>query len=114
MSKQEIEKIIQSAKNALAIEQDDLELFLEHVGIYLEQLELWRAKIKENNFTQENSFQALLKQLSILHQEVTERANSAKDHVSVELAEVSKRAGALKAYVDHLPQRVTMTGKREG
>lgn len=114
MSKQELEKIIESAKIALATENDNLELFLERVGTYLDQLELWRSKIKDNNSIQESTFQPLIEQLSVLHQEVTSRANSAKDDVSTELSDVSRRAGALKAYVDHLPQRVTVAGKREG
>lgn len=114
MSNQEIEKIIQHAENALAVEADKVEFFLEKVALYLDQLELWRSKIKGVNLSQDNDFKLALDRLKVFHNEVTTRAINAKDLVSGELADVSRRAGALRAYVDHAPHRVTVTGKREG
>lgn len=110
----EIEEIIKNAQEALEIDEAEIDIFLDKVSSYLDALEKWREAVKNEEVEKNNAFKEKLGILKELHDKIVSRSNLAKDKVANSLSDISKRAGALKSYIDHVPQRISIAGKREG
>lgn len=124
----DVENLIALANEAFAVDASALALFVEKVGLYLEHLESWRARVERfdpplekllQNSSPQNSgasdeFRKQCSELHRVHQQIIERAALLKGNVSDEMKGLRKKATALKAYVDRFPKRITIAGKREG
>ncbi len=113
---QNIRALIALAEKAIADESAGTDVFLESVAHYILALEDWRANVApEGEATRVDEPSRLaLGELNEIHHRLLARANELKQSLVSEMGEAKKKAGALRAYVDRFPQRITITGKREG
>lgn len=99
------------------------EQFVADVSEYLDSFEKW-AKLAETynsggerkSLPQEEQerIKNHVEELGGLHLEVIDLANRFKDEVAEKMGEVYRRAQGMRRYVDRLPQRITIAGKRKG
>lgn len=108
--------LIEHAREIVAIPAEELEAFVQQVDVYLETLELWREDVvsKTPPSAVADLIRAKVGELQTLHAEVLQRADSAKERVRGEIGDVQRRASVLKSYVDTLPSRISLVGKKEG
>ncbi len=99
------------------------ERFVEAVSEYLDRFEHWSLLAERYNDgpdrkrlseAEQQRIRKQVEELAGLHLEVIDLANRHKDDVAEKMGEVHKRAQGMKRYVDRLPQRITIAGKREG
>jgi hypothetical protein len=99
------------------------ENFVQSVSEYLDRFEQWTKLADRYNAGPERDqlpdpekqrLKRSIEDLVGLHLAVIELANRHKDDVAEQMGEVHKRAQGLRRYVDRLPQRVTIAGKRKG
>lgn len=115
----QVATLIEYAQSALLV-KDNYDGFLEHSQKYLDALEAWQKDFATEIQTAESSLSVVsselkvqLKKLSVVHQQLMTMAYNEKDKVSSELGEINKRAGSIKKYLDRLPSRVSITGKKK-
>ncbi len=100
----------------VAIPEDDLVAFVEQVDVYLAALDSWREDVVRQAPAPAiaEQIRANVGALQGLHADVLKRADAAKERVRGEIGDVQRRASALKSYVDTLPSRISLVGKKEG
>ena len=109
----EIAVLKRLAEQVLSLDQAATEPFLNLVTEYLESFDRWSVAVSVTGVPSE-SLRGALEELSGLHQQVIERADSHREKIKWDLGEIHRRAQGLKAYVDRFPSRITIAGKREG
>lgn len=112
------------AKAALAIaDAADAEAFVAETGKYLVAFENWQKGLGGKNPLSDSSplppaekevLRKELTELNELHQRLIQRASQEKDNVGSAMGDMHRRAAGLKKYIDILPSRITIAGKREG
>ena len=126
-----VQRLIESAREIIADEEitsplpaeRSAERFVESVSAYLDQFEKWTALAERYNSGEErhklpeaeqNRLRQEVEQLVGLHLQVIDLANQHKDDVAEQMGEVHRRAQGMRRYVDRLPHRITIAGKRQG
>lgn len=126
-----IQRLIETARRLIADEvssnpnsiQRSADRFVETVSGYLDQFEKWTPLADAYNSSSERKKLPEQHQLRIkqdienlvgLHLQVIDLANQHKEDVAGKMGEVHRRAQGMRRYVDRLPQRITIAGKREG
>lgn len=110
-----IRRLITLAETALASEAGEVDGFLTAVGNYITALEDWRAKIGDATAKDVDAdIRALLEELNGVHTKLLSSGDRLKAGLVHEMGENKKKATALRAYVDRLPQRITIAGRRKG
>lgn len=113
-------QLTQSAKKILELPQEsDVDQFLELVDSYMIEFTDWFALLEKTlqaGMAEEelSQFKALLTQIAANHQRVLDRSEASKAEVKQAMSELHKRGNALKTYIDVRPDRISITGKREG
>jgi hypothetical protein len=110
----DIERLIQLAEQALAAGSESTDAFLLRAGDYLSALERWKSQIESQPPARGTLPKELLQRLDETHRKVSTEAEKQLSSVAAELGGANKKAKALKLYVDRLPQRVTIAGRRKG
>ena len=117
----ELEELIATAKAALSLRNSpDIDFFLTEIGYYLDQLQAWQGRVEatkpfENIASSEKeTLRGLMSQLQEAHEQLLTIAGGTKEEVGKQLQEVTHRASGLRKYVNTLPARITITGKRQG
>lgn len=111
--KKELVALANLADQVVATDVQDVEAFAEVVERYLQAVERWRTAV-EFGGGRESLDQAAVEALQSKHQKVIDLVGRVKTGVLNEISGVQRRAQVLKAYVDNIPSRVSITGKREG
>jgi hypothetical protein len=117
-----IEKLILMAEDAVAFrEVQEIEAFVASTENYLNELEMWQAEVKALSSAQEDGtresdprIREALNRLGEIHQKLMQKADVAKDNVGSQMGDMHKKAQGLKKYIDILPSRITIAGKRKG
>lgn len=111
-----LKALITQAQEIVAIPEDDVVSFVEQVDIYLSTLDAWREAVVQSAPPPPvaDQIRGSVGTLQTLHAEVLQRADRAKERVRGEIGDVQKRANVLKSYVDNLPSRISLVGKKEG
>lgn len=116
-------ELIACAERALGVPAEQgVESFLELAASYLESFEQWQNGLDESNPLQsellsspeKEAFREELLRLSVLHQQLIERAGGEKSELSSQMGEMHRKAAGLKRYVDNFPSRISIAGKRRG
>ncbi|HMO18093.1 MAG TPA: hypothetical protein PKA63_14220 [Oligoflexia bacterium] len=98
---------------------------LDALDAYLSSLELWQERHREFilgissgeisiSDASRDKMRTNLDKLKEVHEALMGFASNLQDNVGEELADVNKKALAIKRYVDILPSRVSVTRKKEG
>ncbi len=115
--------LLELARIALdAPKQDNLEEFTGKADRYLDEFNLFAndleklGKLASDGESEHKSekAKALLKELSQVHKNVIKRANCELEHVGNLLGDFHRHSTGMKKYVDNLPSRITITGRRKG
>ena len=115
-----VAKLIEDAQLAINTAIEDPDLFSNRIDSYLSALDAWRANLEErypgglSEHPQREELKIICSELQGLHSQVLARANATRESVSDAMGSLRHRAISLKVYVDKLPQRITITGRREG
>jgi len=119
-----VRKLLSLAQAALIVyNEGDLDSYVGKTNEYLSQLESWQQQIAGNNplaegsplaDAEKNELRTLLQSLNEIHQQLMKHAVDARDHVGIEMGDLHRRATGMKKYLDVLPQRITIAGKRQG
>lgn len=118
-----IDSLIRHAEEALAVPETDVDQVLGKLDRYLVEFEKWQESLGGKNPLAKDSLlspetqkklRTQIEKLSTLHQQVVTRAETNRQGVHRQIAEIRKRTQALKAYIDRYPSRITIAGKREG
>lgn len=122
--REKVEKLIALAREALLhTGEDAIESFVVTVGTYLEELESWQSEVAEKNPLGEKSafpeeekeaLRSLVSELNEIHQQLMSRTEETKDQVSAAMGDMHRRASGMRKYIDKLPPRISITGKRKG
>ncbi len=122
--REEVEKLVAAAEKALkSHSMGDKEAFLLDVGVYLDDFEIWYSKHGGSDIAQvfgdlseseRASVRPLVERLMKLHSEVINNVQQEKDNTAGQLSDVHRRGVAARAYIDQLPSRISITGKRKG
>ncbi|MFN8390919.1 MAG: hypothetical protein U0136_11580 [Bdellovibrionota bacterium] len=108
---EEVERLTALAEAALAL-HDSTDQFIEQVDAYILALEEWSGSAAEQTFPPE--MKPPLEKLNELHTQLLTRASLLSKQLGSELGNANKKGRVLRAYVDRLPQRITITGRRKG
>lgn len=119
-----LKTLVGYADAALAIDSAvEADRFLDAISLYLAELESWQREVQLEKPLAPDSllsdgekvaFRADVERLIALHQKLLQHAGLAKEEVGQRMGELHKKATGLKKYVDTLPARITIAGKREG
>ena len=116
-----LSQVMQLANQALSISDPTGAEFLEASETYLAALEEWRKDFAavegaelDAPTVKDPVLRSKITELQVLHRSLTEKAKVGKDNVQHEMGDVHKRTQVLKTYVDILPNRISVAGKREG
>ena len=108
----ELAQLIELAESALRIEDGAVDAFIDHVDGYIAILEGWSSAALEQQLPPELKPQ--VERLNGLHEQVIERASRLSKDLGAQLGTANKKGRVLRAYVDRLPARITITGRRKG
>ncbi len=115
--------LIQRANDTFSLDPTlDVEQYLGALGGYLEQFNDWQRVIESGGtdylstlaVEERDELRDLVLELDEIHQRIISRVDENRTRLGLELGEVHRRGKALRAYVDHLPPRISITGKRKG
>ena len=112
-----VDHLIKSAGSLIQqFEEGQVEAALVGLEEYLAEFEGWAATVGTEPAQGEEAvrLQSKLASLKALNDRLLVLSDAAKDSVSVKLGLSHKKLQALKSYIDRYPQRITITGKREG
>ena len=122
--KAKLNDLIRLAGEALNVKLDaDVMPFVEKTDLYLTELEQWQEMVKtEDPFgaaaglsePAKTEIRELVAKLSELHQTLMKAASESRDEVGSKMKDVHRRASGLRKYVDKLPSRISIAGKRKG
>ena len=93
------------------ISEDDSDLFVGALDKYLRILESVEEEIKNHP---ERVSKELGKLIIETHESVTARAEYEKNGVLQRMSELHRRSVMLRTYVNKLPARISITGRRQG
>ena len=116
----QVNDLIDQAGLVLSTGPEDPELFSNRTEAYLVALDAWRADLEQRypgglgEHPERDTLKDLCLKLSAVHEQVLVRANETRESVAEAMGSLRHRASSLKVYVDKLPQRITITGRREG
>ncbi len=118
----QIEKLITMAETAVSCREDeDIEAFVMATETYLNSLEMWQAEVKTQALGKSDpekeadpELREALNTLGAVHQKLMQKADVARDNVGSQMGDMHKKAQGLKRYIDILPSRISVSGKRKG
>jgi hypothetical protein len=117
-----LQDLVDAIKLAKQLAENSTELqpeaFLEAIEPYSGVIDRLQEKLRVEAAKDPDKLKAelqpKLEELMALHQEVLNYAGGMKDSVGREMEATHKRAHGIKKYVDRLPTRISITGKRRG
>lgn len=108
-----IRELLTQARYVLE-EESDAEEFLARSTPYLDAFDQWQNTFSPEVLSQHPELRRELNQLSAVHQQILDRGRALSTEVLQQIGDTNKRGSVLRTYLDRLPSRVTITGKREG
>lgn len=88
---------------------EDAEQFVADLDIYLSKIRELELQLNTEKIDPK-----LGEEFLATHKAITQRAETEKSEILKNITELHKRSNVLRTYLDQLPERISITGKREG
>ena len=110
-----LERTLSCGRALIEHSADRSEEYLGQLDQYLALVDSFaKSDPSSLNEAERTQFETKGRELMDIHSQILSRSEEEKASVREELLGVRKRMQGLRAYLDKLPARVTVTGKRQG